>query len=168
MTRFKGLGRPLIKTSKRNGSSLETALYYVRLRTHDDHNLFVSSHESPGDYTQLSDAISQIVADELLQAAANHRGISLEQWVLEPNSLHALVSLHESRPSQESKGKPRLLTTFVEGLKAATAKRNNLKRNQPGSSVWHRSYQEQRVEDELMLARLRKKLNESETRVLSS
>ena len=41
-------------------------------------------------------------------------------------------------------------------------------RNQPGSSVWHRSYQEQRVEDELMLARLRKKLNESETRVLSS
>lgn len=160
-TRCKRSGRPLIKTSKRNGSSVQTALYYVRLRTHEDHPLFQSSNESPPDYSQLSDTISKIVADELLQAADSHRGVSLEQWVLEPDSLHAIVSLHEDRPSQESKGKPRLLTSFVAGLKAATAKRINLIRSKPGSSVWHRSYQEQRVEDEMMLARLCKKLNES-------
>ncbi|MEO1387244.1 MAG: hypothetical protein AAFV85_07705 [Cyanobacteria bacterium J06634_6] len=156
----------MIKT-KRNSSSVKTALYYVRLRTHNDHQLFNDVNEPPADYSQCSGATSKIVAEELLQAAEHHRGVSLEQWVLESNALHALVSLHEERPSQEGKGKPRSLTTFVAALKAATAKRINLVRNQPGSSVWHRSYQEQRVEDEMMLARLRKKLNESEHAIIA-
>ena len=139
----------------------------MRLRTYDDHQLFENIDEAPADYAQISGATSQIVAEELLQAAQHHRGVSLEQWVLESNALHALVSLQEERPSQEGKGKPRSLTTFVAALKAATAKRINLVRNQPGSSVWHRSYQEQRVEDEIMLARLRKKLNDSDQAIIT-
>lgn len=97
----------------------------------------------------------------------SHRGVTVEQWVIEPESLHALVSLTEEGPRQAQKGKPRSLTSFVAALKAATAKRINLVRNEPGSSVWQRGYQEQRVEDDIMLARLRKKLDESDSVVMA-
>ncbi|NJM96634.1 MAG: hypothetical protein HC800_05025 [Phormidesmis sp. RL_2_1] len=107
------------------------------------------------------------MADELL-LAANHPGIALDQWVIVPDALHALVFIRESRPDLEVKtGKPRLLNAFIASFKAATAKRINLIRNQPGSPVWQRSYREQRVEDEFMLARLRKRISSAEGGQLS-
>ncbi|MEL6602850.1 MAG: hypothetical protein AAFP20_06445 [Cyanobacteria bacterium J06614_10] len=157
----------MIKLSK-HGSSLQSALYYVRLKTHDSSSLFGSADSAEADYSSLPVSFASIVAEELLQATLRHRGVQLDQWVIEPNSLHALVSLHEIRPQQETKGKPRLLTAFVAELKAATAKRINLMRNQPGSPVWQRSYKEQLVEDDMMLFRLQKKLSESDSCVLSS
>lgn len=144
----------------------------MRLTTHDGSPLFGPSFgqsdaliDSPNSQASLA----TIVADELQQLAARHHGVVVDQWVLLPDALHALISLEEVRHSLEpkAKGKPRLLTSFVAGLKAATAKRINLMRNQPGSSVWRRSYNEQLVEDEIMLARLRKKLNESESIILA-
>ncbi|MEL6939611.1 MAG: hypothetical protein AAFO84_10520 [Cyanobacteria bacterium J06598_1] len=156
----------MIKISRKNGSSLQTTLYYVRLRTHDDIQLFAAAADS-ADEQDMQALLASIITDELRQAAGSHRGITLDQWLLEPDSLHALVTLEEQRPNQEVKGKPRLLTAFIAGLKAATAKRINLMRNQPGSPVWRRSYNEQLIEDEMMLARLRKKFNESENGVIS-
>ena len=116
----------------------------------------------------LSSVLSKIVSDELL-LAASCRGITLDQWVIVPEALHALILVQEDRPDFDiSSRKPRLLNAFVAGFKAATAKRINLIRNQPGSPVWQRSYQEQRVEDEFMLARLRKKMNTADNIVESS
>ncbi|MEO1622004.1 MAG: hypothetical protein AAFU53_13365 [Cyanobacteria bacterium J06632_3] len=138
----------------------------MRLKTHSGHRLFALA-DAATDILPKSASFAKIVADELLQAAMSHRGVTIQQWIIEPESLHALVSLKEERPSPEQKGKPRLLTSFVAALKAATAKRINLMRNEPGAPVWQRSYQEQLVEDDIMLARLRKKLNESDSMVMS-
>ncbi len=159
----------MIKASNCNGSSpfLPATLYYLRLRTHDDQQLFGQAGDAFDDMSELQATLSRIIADELCQAETHHRGVSLDQWTLEPDALHAIVILKESRPSQETTGKPRLLTSFVAELKTATAKRINLMRNQPGSSVWRRSYKEQRVEDEVMLSRLRKKLTASDSIVVS-
>ncbi|MEM9149538.1 MAG: hypothetical protein AAGB19_03685 [Cyanobacteria bacterium P01_F01_bin.3] len=161
----------MINISKRNGSSLKTTLYYVRLKTHDSVQLFEVRENAALDasktFASQGPSLATIVSDELLQISNHHRDIEIEQWVLEPNALHALVSVEEHRHNPDAKGKPRSLTSFVAALKAATAKRINLIRNQPGSSVWQRSYNEQRVEDEMMLARLRKKLNESEHVVMA-
>ncbi len=116
----------------------------------------------------FSSVLSKIVSDELL-IAASCRGITLDQWVIVPDALHALVLVQEDRPDFDfTSGKPRLLNAFVAGFKAATAKRINLIRNQPGSPVWQRSYQEQPVEDEFMLARLRKKMNAADDIMESS
>ena len=157
----------MIKISKRNGSSLKTTLYYVRLKTYDNNQLFELEDATAVDTSKTHASLAKIVADELLQVSVHHRNIKLDQWVLEPNSLHALISVEEDRPNLEVKGKPRSLTSFIAALKAATAKRINLMRNQPGSSVWQRSYNEQRVEEEMMLMRLRKKLSESEHVVIA-
>lgn len=145
----------------------------MRLTTHNGGPLFGQSDasiDSPNSQTPLATTpLATIVADELLQLTGRHHGVVVDQWVLLPNALHALMSLEEVRHSLEpkAKGKPRLLTSFVAELKAVTAKRINLVRNQPGSSVWRRSYNEQLVEDEIMLARLRKRLNEAESIVLA-
>ena len=157
----------MIKTSKHSQPSVETAFYYVRLKTHNSDSLF----ELEDSYEQAtpSHSLAKVVADELCQVGANYKGITLDQWVLEPDSIHALVSLQPEHIEYVAKSaKPALLTAFVAGLKAATAKRINLIRNEPGSPVWQRSYKEQLVEDEMMLFRLRKKLNDSSSVVRSS
>ncbi|MBE9060547.1 hypothetical protein [cf. Phormidesmis sp. LEGE 11477] len=147
-------------------SSVEAARYYVRLKTHNSNSLFElekSSTQAP-----LPHSLAKIVADELRQVETNYKGITLDQWILEPDSLHALVSLKSTHTKQTDQSrKPAMLSAFVAGLKAATAKRINLIRNEPGSPVWQRSYKEQRIEDDRMLFRLRKKLDDS-TRALCS
>ena len=163
-----GSGRPLIKLQKQH-PSVQSALYYVRVKTHSNHTLFATRENETADKDTLSAALAQIVADELQQIIHSRQGVSLTDWILEPDSLHVIVSLQNDRIHADSKtGKPRDLTAFIAALKAATAKRINLMRNEPGSSVWQRSYQEQRVEDDHMLFRLQKKLSESDSIILSS
>jgi REP element-mobilizing transposase RayT len=173
----------LIKNPKLNNPSVKAALYYVRLKTYNDSRLFElpnielaeclsSEYVSPKPLPVAS--IAQIAADELL-LAAEQRGITLEQWVILPDAIHALISLQdqrsdflEKRLGDRNTSKPRLLTAFIARFKAATAKRINLLRNQPGSLVWQRSYNEQLIEDELMLLRLRNNIRNLEKVVMSS
>ena len=135
----------------------KAALYYIRLDTHSD--LF------PEDTSTMSSTMSfsQIAADEL-QAAANRKGVTIEQWTVCPEAVHALVYINESPLDLDYRiGKPRALTSFVAGVKAATAKRINLVRNQPGQPVWKRSYQQQRIENERMLAQLKSQMQAAST-----
>ncbi len=140
----------------------------MQLRTHRNDSLF--KLEAPCELpASPRHSLAKVVADELNQIVTNYKGVALDQWMLEPESLHILVFLQLEYPQQSAqKGKPALLTAFVAGLKAATAKRINLIRNEPGSPVWRRSYQEQRIEDDMMLFRLRKKLDDSSSVVRSS
>ena len=148
-------------------TSIEATRYYVRLKTHNSDSLF--ELEEPSEQTTLSHSLAKIVADELSQVDTNYKGITLDQWMLEPDSLHALVSLQSTYTKQTDQSrKPALLSAFIAGLKAATAKRINLIRNEPGSPVWQKSYKEQRIEDDMMLFRLRKKFNNSASTLYSS
>ena len=159
----------MIKTSKLSNSHLGSALYYVQLKTHDGNNLFeLSDADSLRAKRDLASSLPQIAADELL-LAADHCGITVKQWAVLPDALHAFVLLQaHSRDPHEDTGKPRLLTSFVAILKAATAKRINLLRNQPGSPVWRPSYQKQLIEDERVLRRLTEKIISAECVVMSS
>lgn len=165
----------MIKKSRLRKQSARFVRYYVRLKTHNGTQLFKLLTDSESKQmvdsspTEISEILIKVVADELTLAVAAQKGLTLEQWLIEPTAIHALVSWEESGPAQISKGsKPRVLTSFIAGFKAATAKRINLVRNQPGSSVWQRSYKEQKVEDAAMLTRLRKRLSELEEIVLTS
>lgn len=159
----------MINTSPLNYRSIEATLYYVRLKTHGSSRLF-ELPESQAEYSDSSVLVSshaRIVADELLLSAADHKGISLDQWAVVPDALHALICLQDYADQALKIGKPRLLTSFIAGFKAVTAKRINLVRNQPGSPVWQRSYKEQRMADELMVSRLRKRISTIDSVVIS-
>jgi REP element-mobilizing transposase RayT len=169
----------LIKKSTFNNllvnSAFYPALYHVRLKTYGDSSLFELPNAERCERASLPkpspvSSIAQVVADELL-LAAEHRGITLQQWVILPNELHALIGLPKDPtafPGNHSTSKPRLLTAFVATFKAATAKRINLLRNQPGAWVWQRSYNEQLIKDELTLSSLQHKLLNLEEIVMSS
>ena len=139
----------MIDTISHQNPIEKAALYYVRLDTHSA--LFPEDDDSTMSF-------SQIAADEL-QAAASRKGVTIEQWTVCPEAVHALVYINESPLDMDYRvGKPRVLTSFVAGVKAATAKRINLVRNQPGQPVWKRSYRQQRIENEGMLAQLKSKM----------
>lgn len=144
----------------------------MRLKTRSGCSLFESQKNSLEEYSESSSVLvsshAKIVADELLLSAADYPGITLDQWVVVPDALYALVFLQDQRGLGIKVGKPQLLTAFIAGFKTVTAKRINLVRNQPGSPVWQRSYTEQRIEDELMLSRLRQRLSNTESVLLSS
>ncbi|KPQ37575.1 MAG: Transposase IS200 like [Phormidesmis priestleyi Ana] len=205
----------MIKNSRLNNiPSVEAALYYVQLKTHNSRSLFVpsadhlstnktsTSSSNPLQNEQNDDLadslnsglnndqreqqtqatallLAQVVADEIL-VAARHWEIALDQWVILPDELQALVYLpshpddllarsltpvttHRLDPRTVGKrkqgpGKPRALTSFIAGFKAASAKRINLLRNQPGSPVWQRSYSEQLIDGEALRNRLKNNL----------
>ncbi|MGB3299831.1 MAG: hypothetical protein WBA76_16310 [Phormidesmis sp.] len=147
----------MIKSSQANNSPAKATLYYVQITTHNGSRLFslpVNLPEFDSLQSNLSSAalLAQIAADELL-LAATHRGITVKQWAVLPDSIHAFVLLQtHGQHLYEGAGKPRLLTAFIAGFKAATAKRINLLRNQPGAPVWQRSYQALLVEEDRVLA----------------
>ncbi len=163
----------MIKTSAIKNSFVEAALYYVQLKTHNSYKLFDVPAVQQDDLSQktsqtgLASSLAQVAVDELL-LAADCREITVEQWAVFPDALHALVVLSGERCDRRpTAGKPRRLTSFVAGFKAATATRINLLRNQPGSLVWQRSYQEQLIDDAAALARLKKRMYESKSIMVS-
>ena len=128
---------------------MKAALYYIRLDTH-------STFSPREDASTVS--FAQIAADEL-KAAADRKGVTIKQWTVCSEAVHALVYINENRLDHDSRvGKPRILTSFVAGVKAATAKRINLVSNQPGQPVWKRSYRQQRIENDRMLSQLTSKM----------
>ncbi|NJN01181.1 MAG: transposase [Leptolyngbyaceae cyanobacterium SL_1_1] len=135
--------------------------YLVTLCTYQKESLFGDlSHETP----DLNE-IGRIAADEWVRSSARHREIQLDRWALRPDRIEGIVIVNSeaalreaSRDRHTALTKPRSLSSFVAGFKAAAAKRINLLRNQPGVPVWERSYQEQRVPDSFTLNRLRQKM----------
>jgi putative transposase len=138
---------------------VEADYYLIKLYVYNDEPLFGNIEDG---YPQLND-VGQIAADEWLRSAGTYSSLNIDTWVLLPNRLEGLVSIRESCFSGSyggQGGKPRLLSSFIASYKAAAAKRINLLRNQPGSVVWQRSYQERFIPDDGVLRRVRQMLQQ--------
>ncbi len=143
-------------------SQPSTTFYHVHLLTHQEECLFGDVLES---HTQLNPS-GQIAADEWRQTAIAHqRDIELDHWTVLPNGVRAVIAVVNSDVTssctyslRHNAPKPRALSSFVAGFKAAAAKRINLIRGIPGAPVWQRGYQEQRIDDPKTLARIRQLL----------
>ena len=140
-------------------SQPSVTFYHVHLLTHQEEYLFC---EESGKHTELSPS-GHIAADEWQQIAVSHqRNIELDLWTVLPNGMRALLAVVNSEANASaahsfghSRHKPRALSSFVAGFKAAAAKRINLVRGIPGAPVWQRGYQEQRIDDIKTLERIR-------------
>ena len=111
------------------------------------------------------------VRDEWLQSATLRHEIVLDEWVVMPDHLHAIVAIRN--PADGNAGDPRKkgdppggdplpkgpapksLGALIAGFKSASGRRINALRNTPGATVWHRNYYEHIVRDAADLARIR-------------
>ena len=150
------------KTIEKMTSSAVAAgadFYLIRLYVHNDEPLFRTLVNGCSNLN----AVGQIAADEWLRSAGTYSTLDIDTWVLLPNRLEGIVSIRKSSLSGtygRRGSKPRLLSSFVASYKAAAAKRINLLRNQPGSVVWQRSYQERFIPDQGVLKRVRQMLQQ--------
>ena len=136
---------------------VETASYLIKLYVHDHEPIFGQEEGSSVELNELG----QIANDEWLRAIQAHPTLSIDRWLIWPNRLEGIINIRESFAAGSYGGlgnKPRLLSSFVASYKAAAAKRINLLRNSPGSTIWERSYQERFIPDEAMLNRVRQAL----------
>ncbi|NJN20327.1 MAG: hypothetical protein HC812_02855 [Leptolyngbya sp. RL_3_1] len=136
----------------------EAKFYLIKLATHDHQALF---GEMVAGQLCLN-GIGQIAVDEWNRAIQAHDAIEIDQWVIYPEHLQGIVKIQSSRNGDDylrtPSSKPRLLSSFVAGYKAAAAKRINLCRNCPGQPVWQRSYHERALTDEVSRQRSRQML----------
>ncbi|NER85100.1 MAG: transposase [Leptolyngbya sp. SIO1D8] len=135
----------------------EDVFYFIKIYTHDNKALF---GEFANDHFQLN-GFGQIAADEWVRSSRPYGSIELDEWLVLPDRLEGIVSIRAASSAKRygtPRSKPRLLSSFVASYKAAAAKRINLIRNAPGSSVWQRSYQERCIPDDLVLGRARQLL----------
>ncbi|TVQ06099.1 MAG: hypothetical protein EA368_17890 [Leptolyngbya sp. DLM2.Bin27] len=150
---------PLTLESLTDGSAVRT--YFIELSTFQQQPLL-------GNYDQgklcLSDC-GLIVAEEWVRSATHRRGVDLDRWMVTPTSLKSILFLHEPTEAGTpmldvaASQKPWLLSSLITSFKAVTAKRINLCRNQPGQSVWQRSYNQILIADPVRLSDLRHQLD---------
>ena len=144
--------------------TIEVGAYLITLHTHQKACLFGAIVDG---VMQLNE-IGEIAAEEWGSSSQKRPEIELDEWTVLPNHILAIVKIKVKtnlagptsiiKLKYQQQGKPRSLSSFVAGFKAAAAKRINLVRNQPGLPVWERSYQERLIQDDMTLARLRFKI----------
>jgi putative transposase len=116
--------------------------------------------------------IGAIVIEEVLRSQQIRSELTIDEWVLMPNHLHAILWIETKQDCRSNRvgatGRSPLrdqqflrgpakksLGSFVAGLKSASTKRINQIRHSPGTPVWQRNYYERIIRNERELARLR-------------
>jgi len=129
--------------------------------------------------------IGKIVAEEWVRTPNVRREVTLDEWTVMPNHVHAVVFVgaHGNAPpplglrwpetrngaTRSSAGdaeerahchaplhrQARSLASLVGGFKGAVTRRVNVLRNTPGAPVWQRGYHEHVIRDEAELHDIR-------------
>lgn len=139
--------------------SAEADIYVIKLYTHRNETLFGTVVDG---VCELN-AMGQVVADEWVHLGLTRRDIRLDDLVVMPSYILGIVLLPTPWPEvarsspwlAPSSTKPRALSSFIAGFKAAAAKRINLIRSQPGDIVWQRSYGDLLITDPSALLQVR-------------
>ncbi len=138
---------------------------------------------------KLSD-FGEIVKEEWLRTALLRSDVELDEFIIMPNHMHAIIALCRGTSRDERKGVPlkervsrkgelqfaptKTSTPFrspsgtvgaiVRGFKIATTKQVNELRGTPGMRLWQRNYYEHVIRDEKDLERIREYVRLNPTR----
>ena len=102
-----------------------------------------------------------IVDEELKNSEKIRNEIELDQYVIMPNHLHAIIVINRGlsggRPSAPTGNiyQKQTLSSFVAGFKSVVTKRVNILRNTPGQPVWQRSFYDHVIRNERSLQSIR-------------
>ena len=110
--------------------------------------------------------LGDIVASEWRRTAEIRPEIRLDEFVVMPNLMHALIVIRDvgahgraplrtgNQPVVPTR-QPRSVGSLIAGFKSAATRRVNEARNTPGVPVWQRNYYERIIRDDEELDRVR-------------
>jgi putative transposase len=138
------------------------ATYFVTICTYDRAPLF----GRVCDGVMIFSPTGQIVGEEWQRSATLRPEIVLDDWVLMPNHLHALVQFTGSDgvPPAPSPRPRRSLGAMLAGFKSAATARIRVELGAPEAVVWQRNYYEHIVRGTAVLDRIRRYIAENPAR----
>jgi REP element-mobilizing transposase RayT len=122
------------------------------------------------DRVELS-AIGRIVAEEWVRTPAIRPEVVLDEWVVMPNHLHAIVFVPGGRPTEvrdarrASLRRPaRSLASLIGGFKASVTRRARIALDDPAYRVWQDRYYEHAIRTQRELEQIRTYIHENPAR----
>jgi putative transposase len=114
-------------------------------------------------------AYGEIARMEWLKTAVVRREIEMDEFVIMPNHIHAIITIVECANvpvgarrrraptgiEQFGKSIPGSIPTIIRAYKSAVAARINRQRGTPGAPVWQRNYYDRIVRNKIELIRIR-------------
>ena len=94
--------------------------------------------------------IGEIVANEWLAIPSYETHVHLDAWVVMPNHLHGIISIH-AVGDEQSHG----LSTIVSGFKGRVSRQVNQMPQPEGISLWQRSFYDHVIRTDADLDRIR-------------
>jgi putative transposase len=134
--------------------------YFVTVCTRDRECVLGEAVEGE---MQLDEA-GRVVADTWNWLGRQYPYVELDEWVIMPNHLHAIVIIHANPADEPSRGGSRTAPTLprrkplgrlIGALKTVSAKRINELRGTPGGAIWQRNYYEHIIRTEAELQAIR-------------
>lgn len=111
-------------------------VYFVTICTDNEDFLFGDIHNG----RFRANALGRIVGDAWLDLPNHFPGVTLYDFVIMPNHVHGLVMLSPAGAGPRPALQSTTLSTIVGSFKTHAARRINVLRGAPGSSVWKRSF----------------------------
>lgn len=134
----------------------QNGAYFITLCSHNRECLFGEIQNG----VMVPNEYGKIVIEEWYRSVDIRDEIELDEFVLMPNHMHGILSIDRRGDWQVAQShtpgpKPKSLSSFIAGFKAAVTKQINSIRNKSGVPVWQRNYYEHvvRNEDDLLQTR---------------
>ncbi len=143
----------------------QAGAYYVTLAAFRREDLFGLQVQ---DQVRLND-VGQVVA-YTWQELTSHFAFSLDEWILMPDHMHAILFLEntadpEARGSEQVAGTlPGSLGAIIQNFKAITTRKINRMRRSPGLPAWQRNYYEHVIRGDRELENIRRYIVENPLR----
>jgi REP element-mobilizing transposase RayT len=133
------------------------------------------------DHEMRLSKLGQTVRDEWLRSESIRPDIALDEFVVMPNHLHAILWIARKAPPLVDADPPpagalrrnhlpalvrppRSLGSIIAGFKSATTKRINELRSSPGQRVWQPNYYDRVIRNDYELDRIRAYIGENPER----
>lgn len=106
-------------------------------------------------------AFGHVALDAWMETAIIRPGVIVDEFIVMPNHVHAIVLLPDSDATAETRRpqsltrRPRSLSTLVGGFKGMVTKQINAHRGIPDAPVWQRNFYEHIIRDEDGLRHIR-------------
>ena len=124
----------------------QESYYFITICTRDHSPLFGNVRDG---IVRLS-PVGEIVQHEWLAIPGFESALHLDAWVIMPNHLHGIISLHAT-DEMPTRG----LSSIVAGFKGRATRSVNRARGREGESFWQRSFYDHVVRNDADLDRVR-------------